>query len=80
MRHVFMVCTTVAFTAIAATGCTHTTDQGARPDFATIDTKNHGYVLAAEVQDPWLKDNFSKCDTDGDGKVTRDEYGICVKK
>ena len=52
----------------------------ARPDFKTIDMKNHGYVLASEVRDPWLKQNFSKCDTDGDGKVTTTEYGICSKQ
>ena len=53
---------------------------GARPDFKTIDMKNHGYVLASEVRNPWLKQNFSKCDTDGDGKVTTAEYGICSKQ
>jgi hypothetical protein len=51
-----------------------------RPDFKTIDMKNHGYVLASEVRNPWLKQNFSKCDTDGDGKVTQEEYGICSKQ
>ena len=52
----------------------------ARPDFKTIDMKNHGYVLASEVRNSWLKQNFSKCDTDGDGKVTTAEYGICSKQ
>ena len=51
-----------------------------RPDFKVIDTKNRGYVMASEVGNPWLKENFAKCDTDGDGKVTRDEYGICSKQ
>jgi len=27
-----------------------------------------------------LKDNFSKCDTNGDGKVTQQEYAICTKQ
>lgn len=53
---------------------------GMRPDFKTLDMKNHGYVLASDVRDPWLKDNFSKCDTDGDGKVTQAEYGLCSKQ
>jgi hypothetical protein len=53
---------------------------GARPDFKTIDMKNRGYVLASEVRTPWLKENFSKCDTDADGKVTQAEYGICSKQ
>lgn len=51
-----------------------------RPDFKVIDTKNHGYVMASEVSNPWLKENFSKCDTDGDGKVTKEEYGACAKQ
>jgi len=53
---------------------------GARPDFKAIDTKNHGYVLASEANNPWLKQNFAKCDTDGDGKVTKAEYEICAKQ
>jgi hypothetical protein len=53
---------------------------GAQPDFKTIDMKNHGYVSASEVRTPWLKDNFSKCDTNGDGKVTQQEYAICSKQ
>jgi hypothetical protein len=53
---------------------------GVRPDFKTIDTKNHGYVLASEAGTPWLKQNFAKCDTDGDSKVTKAEYEICAKQ
>ena len=56
------------------------TGQMTRPDFKTLDMKNHGYVMSSEVKNPWLKENFSKCDTDGDGKVTQAEYGICVKQ
>jgi hypothetical protein len=52
--------------------------KGNRPDFKTIDTQNHGYVLASDVNNPWLKENFSKCDTNGDGKVTKGEYAICM--
>jgi hypothetical protein len=53
---------------------------GVRPDFKTIDTKNHGYVLASEATTPWLKQNFAKCDADGDGKVTKAEYETCAKQ
>ena len=53
---------------------------GARPDFKAIDTKNHGYVMASEANNPWLKQNFAKCDTDGDGKVTKAEYETCAKQ
>lgn len=50
-----------------------------RPDFKTIDTTNRGYVLSSEAKNPWLKQNFAKCDTDGDGKVTKSEYETCAK-
>ena len=53
---------------------------GMRPDFKTIDTKNHGYVMASEASNPWLKANFKKCDADGDGKVTKSEYDTCSKQ
>jgi hypothetical protein len=53
---------------------------GVRPDFKTIDTKNHGYVLASEATTPWLKQNFTKCDADSDGKVTKAEYEMCAKQ
>ena len=50
------------------------------PDFKTIDTKNHGYVMASETSRyPWVKQNFSKCDADGDGKLTSEEYAACSK-
>jgi hypothetical protein len=49
-------------------------------DFKKIDMKNRGYVMAADVKNPWLKQNFSKCDTNGDGKVTEAEYGVCSKQ
>jgi hypothetical protein len=52
----------------------------ARPDFKMLDTKNHGYVMASEVNNPWVKENFSKCDKDGDGKLTKSEYQICAKQ
>lgn len=53
---------------------------GARPDFKMIDTKNRGYVMASEANNPWLKQNFTKCDTDSDGKVTKAEYEMCAKQ
>ena len=53
---------------------------GHHPDFQKLDTRNRGYVMASEVKDPWLKDNFTKCDADKDGKVTKEEYGICPRQ
>jgi hypothetical protein len=49
-------------------------------DFKTLDMKGHGFVVASEVKNPWLKQNFSKCDANSDGKVTQAEYGICSKQ
>ena len=51
-----------------------------RSDFKVIDTRHHGYVMAAEVRNSWLRENFAKCDSDGDGQVTKDEHAICVKQ
>jgi hypothetical protein len=49
-------------------------------DFKKVDMKNKGFVMASDVKDPWLKQNFSKCDTNSDGKVTQSEYAICAKQ
>jgi hypothetical protein len=49
-----------------------------RPDFSKLDTKNHGSVTAADVRNnAWLSKNFSRCDTDHDGTLTRAEYEAC---
>jgi hypothetical protein len=49
-------------------------------DFKKIDMKNKGFVVASDVKNPWLKQNFAKCDTNSDGKVTETEYGVCAKQ
>jgi hypothetical protein len=50
----------------------------ARPDFSTLDKKGKGTLTTADVKgNPWLKKNFSKCDTDHDGKLNRAEYEAC---
>jgi hypothetical protein len=49
-----------------------------RPDFSTLDKKGKGSLTAADVKgNPWLKKNFSKCDTDHDGTLNRAEYEAC---
>jgi hypothetical protein len=49
-----------------------------RPDFNTLDTKKRGSLTAADVRsNTWLSKNFSKCDTDHDGTLTRSEYEAC---
>jgi len=49
-----------------------------RPDFGKLDTKNKGSVTAADVRNnTWLSKNFSRCDTDHDGTLSRAEYESC---
>jgi hypothetical protein len=49
-----------------------------RPDFSTLDTKNKGSLTAADVRNnAWLSKNFSRCDTDHDGSLSRAEYEAC---
>jgi len=49
-----------------------------RPDFNTLDTKNKGTLTAADVRsNTWLSKNFSRCDTDHDGTLSRTEYDAC---
>ena len=51
------------------------------PDFQTLDVQKRGYLMAGDVaQQPWLKQNFSKCDANSDGHLTAPEYTACVKK
>jgi hypothetical protein len=48
------------------------------PDFSTFDKKNKGSVTAADVSsNAWLKKNFSRCDSDHDGSLSRAEYEAC---
>jgi hypothetical protein len=50
------------------------------PEFDTLDTKKHGYLLADDVKtNKWVTANFAHCDSDHDGKVSRKEYGACSK-
>jgi hypothetical protein len=49
-----------------------------RPDFNTLDTKKKGSLTAADVRsNMWLSKNFSRCDTDHDGTLSRAEYDAC---
>jgi len=37
-----------------------------------------GYLTAVDVRsNTWLSKNFSRCDTDHDGTLTRSEYEAC---
>lgn len=50
----------------------------ARPDFDTLDTTKRGTLNADDVKsDKWLSKNFTRCDTDHDGTLSREEYAAC---
>jgi len=49
--------------------------------FDQLDTEHLGYVTAAGARkDAWLAKHFKKCDTNGDGQVSRTEYDACTTK
>jgi hypothetical protein len=49
-----------------------------RPEFGSLDTQNKGKLTAADVRsNAWLSKNFSRCDTDHDGTLSRSEYNAC---
>jgi hypothetical protein len=53
-------------------------DMSSRPDFDQLDGKKTGYLTQKDAAgNQWFKANFSKCDIDHDGHVTRDEYVKC---
>jgi hypothetical protein len=50
----------------------------ARPDFNTLDTTKRGALTADDVKgDKWLAKNFTRCDLDHDGTLSREEYAAC---
>jgi len=50
----------------------------ARPDFDTLDTTKKGALSADDVKgDKWLSKNFTRCDSDHDGTLSREEYAAC---
>lgn len=39
-----------------------------------------GYITEQDAQrDPWLRSHFAECDTNRDGKISREEYNQCRK-
>jgi hypothetical protein len=62
-------------------GMMQNSSMAGQADFQTLDVKKRGYLMASDVsQQPWLKQNFSKCDANGDGHLTQPEYAACAKK
>lgn len=46
--------------------------------FDKLDPKKSGMISMADAKsNPWLSKNFTKCDTNSDGNVSRDEYVAC---
>ena len=51
------------------------------PDFATLDHKGIGYVTMKDAAgNDWLSRNFTTCDTDKNGQVSRAEYSACTTR
>lgn len=49
-----------------------------RPSFSSLDTQKKGSLTADDVKgNKWLSKNFSRCDTDHDGTLNRQEYSAC---
>ncbi len=49
------------------------------PDFQGLDTQKRGYITLADAGNhAWLKENFARCDTNHDGKLTQQEYSQCL--
>lgn len=50
----------------------------ARPDFNTLDAAKSGALTADDVKgNEWLSKNFTRCDTNHDGGLSREEYAVC---
>jgi hypothetical protein len=50
----------------------------ARPDFDSLDVKKTGALTADDAKsNTWLSTNFTRCDTNHDGKLSREEYAAC---
>jgi hypothetical protein len=50
----------------------------ARPDFDTLDAKKKGALTADDVKgNKWVSQNFTRCDSNHDGTLSREEYAAC---
>jgi hypothetical protein len=58
-----------------AAGTTATTPQ----IFATLDPNHKGYLSTADVaSNKFLADNFTRCDTNADGRLSQSEVTVCM--
>ena len=59
----------------------HHVRENQRKYFATLDRNTKGYLTNDDVSaDPFLTQNWTKCDANHDGKLTIDEYMICTRE
>lgn len=59
----------------------HNVRDNQRKYFATLDRNTKGYLTNDDVSaDPFLTQNWTKCDENHDGKLTIAEYMICTRE
>jgi hypothetical protein len=55
-------------------------ESGTYPAWKTMDTHKSGYLTAKDVKShKWLSKNFTKCNSNQDGRLTETEYASCIK-
>jgi hypothetical protein len=55
-------------------------ETGTHPAWKTMDTQQSGYLTAKDVKShKWLSKNFSRCNSNHDGHLTKTEYASCTK-
>ncbi|TQV66714.1 EF-hand domain-containing protein [Exilibacterium tricleocarpae] len=68
----------IAFTGMC--GSVMAGDKGEVPAFTDLDKDADSYISASEAKaSDWLASNFSKADTDGDGRLSPSEYLTLIK-
>lgn len=55
--------------------------KGQRQYFASLDRNQKGYLNNDDISaDPFLTQNFAKCDTNHDGRLTYTEFAACTRE
>ena len=58
----------------------HSVRKNQKRYFDSLDSNQKGYLSGDDVSaDPFLTQNYAKCDADHDGKLTWEEFRICTK-
>jgi hypothetical protein len=54
---------------------------GQRQYFASLDRNQKGYLNDDDISaDPFLTQNFAKCDSNHDGRLTYAEFAVCTRE